>query len=163
MTKHHYAYSKISFLPVYKNKCNFCHLLFVLVWFVWHILKGFCGFPFHVLFWQFLRVSTLQSATLRNSPELIRLLCSFRKFSDAYTMVQIQPLYREIREVFCQAHAILANTHYLVVYCLSVIRVFDCSGSFVSHTKVNRAVLPLFPGQPILWGTCQHYQWDSPY
>jgi len=72
--------------------------------------------------------------TLQNSPtELIRLLCSFREFSDAYTMVQIQLLYREIREVLCQAHAILANTCYLIVYCLSVIGFFDCSTSRVTH------------------------------
>ena len=40
---------------------------------------------------------------------------------------------------------------------------FLTAPGLVSHTKVNRAVLPLFPGQPVLWGTCQHYQWDFPY
>lgn len=87
-----------------------------------HILKGCCGFLFHVLFWQLLRINTLQSVTPRNSStELTRLLCSFRKFRDLYTTIQIQLLHREIRELFCQAHAILANTCYLLVYYLPVI------------------------------------------
>lgn len=155
MAKHRFAYGRISFLPIHKKKCNFCHPIFVLAWFVWHILKGFRGFLCHVLFWQFLRISTLQSATLRNSPpELIRLLCSFRKFGVAYATVHIQPLYREIREVLCQAHGSLANTCYLVVYNIAVIGFFDRSRSLVSHSKETA---------PILWGTHQHYEGDFPY
>lgn len=146
MAKHGQAYRKIPFLPVQKNKWNFCHLIFVLAW---HILKEFCGFFFCGSF----TISTLQGLTQKT---LQQSWSNF--FAVLGNSVMYTPQYKSSNDTGklgqqCPAHAILANTSYLsVARFLTILRLL-----------VKKPMFPLFPGQPILWSTCQHYQWDFPY
>lgn len=104
----------------------------------WHILKGFCGFFFCGSF----TISTLQGLTQKAFQQSwSNFFTALRKFSNVYTTIQIQELYREIRASVSSTCNFSRN---LLSFLLSYKNLesfskwmFYCFESLVSHSKNN--------------------------
>lgn len=98
----------------------------------------FKGFLWLFLLWFFHNQYFTRFDTKSSSTKLIKFLHSFRKFSDVYSTIQIQELYREIRASVSSTCNFSRNLLYFLLsyknlLSFSIHWMFYCFGSLVSQ------------------------------